>query len=112
LEEGLALIHNLIELLSPRGVLVIQTPNAACVRHPLSWDMTHLHCYKIADLWAYLTHFGLDVKGFRVVFGPPSRSPIAYIRFLAGAYITTRLLGCDYADNILLIAHKLQLDSK
>ncbi len=59
LPEGLAMIHKLINLLAPDGVLIIQTPNRRCVRSPLISDMTHLHCYNLPDLWAYLTSMDL-----------------------------------------------------
>lgn len=107
LSDGLAMINQLINLLDDGGVLIIQTPNARCVRHPLSWDMTHLHCYSVADLWAYVTCCGLAANGYRVAFGRPPRTPVALLRFAVGSYIATRLLGCDYADNILVIARKL-----
>lgn len=106
LRDGLKLLDTLISLLTTDGVLVLQTPNARCVRHPLSTDMTHLHCYNIEDLWVYLTSLGLSVEGYRIIFRNPRFSLFNRLRFLVSAYITTRLLGCDYADNILLIARK------
>lgn len=107
LEHGLALLERLVALLEPGGTLVLQTPNARCVRSPLGWDMTHLHLYNVEDLWAYLTAAGLETTGFRVVFAPRRRSPLAALRFALAALVTTRLLGADYADNIALVARKL-----
>jgi hypothetical protein len=106
LQQGLRTLTRLTELLEPGGVMVVQTPNARCVRYPASWDMTHLHCYNAHDLWAYMSGLGLTVEGFRIVFGPEHSSIGARIRGLAGAFIATRLLGCDYADNIAMIARK------
>jgi hypothetical protein len=106
LSEGLELIHSLVNLLEPGGVVVIQTPNARCVRNPLSWDITHLHCYNIYDLWAYLTSMGLRVEGYRVVFEPEHRSIWQQFMSFLSRYIITRFLGVDYADNIVLIANK------
>lgn len=106
LKDGLKLLSQLFERLSPGGSLVIQTPNARCVRNPLGWDMTHLHCYNAQDLWAYLTGLGLDVHGYRVVFGRRSRNPLARLRFAVNAYVASRMLGADYADNLLLIAKR------
>jgi predicted SAM-dependent methyltransferase len=105
--EGLTLIHRLVNLLETGGVIVIQTPNARCIRNPLSWDMTHLHCYNINDLWSYLTCMELQVEGYRVVFGAKKRSWTQQISNLLSSYIITRFLGLDYADNIVLIATKL-----
>ncbi|MBD1822047.1 methyltransferase domain-containing protein [Cyanobacteria bacterium FACHB-DQ100] len=107
LRPGLALLHQLIDRVETGGLLVIQTPNARCISNPLSWDMTHLHCYSIHDLWAYLTSFGLKVEGYRVIFGKPSRNLIEKFSSLASRLMITRLLGHDYAANIVLIAQKL-----
>ncbi len=106
LNGGLKMLDDLSSLLAAGGLLVIQTPNARCIRHPLSTDMTHLHCYNVSDLWAYLTACDLDVRAYRVVFAPQRRSPFGFLRYLVSAFVITRLLGCDYADNILLLAQK------
>ena len=106
LSNGLALIHRLVNLLNEDGILIIQTPNARCVRSPLISDMTHLHCYNLPDLWAYLTSMGLKVEGYRVVFEPQQKAWIQYILGAVSKYIITRVLGLDYADNIVLIAYK------
>jgi hypothetical protein len=106
LREGLALIDKLTELLLPGGTLILQTPNAQCIRNPWAWDMTHLHCYNITDLWAYLKTFAFDVKGYRIITKPPLRMPTDFLRHLFSAYFITRVLRCDYADNIALIAKK------
>lgn len=106
LPEGLGLLRRLTELLSPGGVLVIQTPNARCIRHPLSWDMTHRQCYNLADLWAALTALELKVEGYRVIFQAPKLTPLEWLRACLGRYVITRFLGADYADNILAIARK------
>lgn len=106
LEDGLALLGRLRDLLSAGGVLVLQTPNARCVRNPLGGDMTHLHCYNAHDLWAYLTVIGLSASGYRVTFRTKHRSPFDWLFELAGRWITTRILGCDFADNLLFVARK------
>jgi hypothetical protein len=103
LEGGLGLLTRLLGLLTPDGVLVVQTPNARCVRHPLSWDMTHLHVYNLPDLWAFFRARGLGVDGYRVAFGRPGGSLRARAVGLVGKYVAARLLGCDYADNIALV---------
>lgn len=106
LEQGLALLERLVDLLEPGGSLIIQTPNARCVRSPFGWDMTHLHLYNVEDLWAYTTAAGLETRAYRVVFAPRRRSPLAALRFALGAFIITGLLGADYADNIAVLARK------
>jgi hypothetical protein len=104
LAEGLDLLQKMTALLAPGGVLVLQTPNARCVRNPLGWDMTHLHCYNARDLWSYLTHLGYAVTGYRIEFRPPKLSPLASLKSLVSKAITVQLLGCDYADNLGFVA--------
>lgn len=106
LVDGLSLIHKLTELLSPGGVMILQTPNGRCIRSPLASDMTHLHCYNISDLWSYLTCMGLRTEGYRVVWEEKNKNFVQQLLDLLGKYIITRLIGLDYADNIILIAHK------
>lgn len=106
LPDGLLLIHKLTNLLETNGILVLQTPNARCVRSPLISDMTHLHCYNLTDLWAYLTALSLDVSGYRVVFGNKPKSWLQKLGILFPKYIITKVLGLDYADNIMAIARK------
>jgi predicted SAM-dependent methyltransferase len=106
LADGLSLIHKLSSLLTDDGVMIIQTPNGRCVRNPLISDMTHIHCYNLPDLWAYLTCMSLRVEGFRVVFEALDKSYLQRLRELFGRYIITRLFGLDYADNIFIVAHK------
>ena len=102
LEDGLKLILELCQRLKSGGALVIQTPNAKCIRSPLSTDMTHLQTYSIQDLWAYLEAEGLDCRGFRVVFSSEKTSFIDW----PSQRLISRMTGCDYADNILLVAEK------
>lgn len=107
LPEGLALIHRLNDLLLPDGVLIIQTPNGRCIRSPLGSDMTHVHCYNLDDLWAYLTCMQFKVEGYRVVFELKNKTYIQKILNLASRYIITRFLGLDYADNIVIVGKKV-----
>ncbi|MFK0729850.1 MAG: class I SAM-dependent methyltransferase [Gloeotrichia echinulata GP01] len=109
LSDSLALIHKLVDLLAPGSVLILQTPNARCIRSPLMSDMTHLHSYNLPDLWAYLTALGLQVEGYRVVFEAKNKTWIKQILELVIRYIITQFLGLDYADNIVVIAYKQNL---
>ncbi len=106
LPAGLRLIHTLVNLLEAGGILVLQTPNARCVRNPLISDMTHLHCYNLTDLWAYLTALGLKTDGYRVVFAAKPQSWLQKAQGFLPKYIATKILGLDYADNIMVVAHK------
>jgi len=107
LEQGLGLIARMTEFLTPGGVLILQTPNARCARSPLGWDMTHVQLYNLTDLWAFARTLGLTADGYRIVFqSGPRLSLRTRLRTLVGKYVTTRLIGADYADNIALIARK------
>jgi hypothetical protein len=106
LAEGLEMIDRLVSLLEPRGVLVLQTPNAHYLPDPRAWDMTHLHVYNMQDLWAFLRCMGLSVDGYRVTFGERPRGPVDRLRFAIVAYVKRKILGCDFANNLVLIARK------
>lgn len=106
LADGLLLLKGMIALLSPGGALVIQTPNAAYIPDPRSWDMTHVQTYNIQDLWAFLRCEGLEVEGYRVVFEAQNPGPVAAARSAIVAYVKRRILGCDFANNIAIIARK------
>lgn len=106
LKEGLSLLNNLTQLLNKNGVIVIQTPNARCVRNPLSWDMTHVQCYNAPDLWTYLSCLDLQVKGYRVNFSVKNKNFFYRIRFLLSQVFITKFLGMDYADNIIMVCKR------
>ena len=106
LREGLTLIRKMISLLEGGGVLVIQTPNASYIPDPRSWDMTHMQTYNPGDLWAFLTCEGLETTAYRVVLRDRNPGPIDSARLAVTAYVKSRVLGCDYANNIAVIARK------
>lgn len=105
LPEGLALMEKILNAVEENGVLIIQTPNARCVRSALANDMTHLHLYNLSDLWSHFTAKGHQVDGYRIVLGKP-RGVLQKIESLLSKYIITRLLGLDYADNIAVVVRK------
>jgi hypothetical protein len=106
LEDGLGLIDTLARMLAEGGVLILQTANARCIHNPMSWDMSHLHMYNLADLWAYLTTAGLEVNGHRITFGKKPRSPFKYVGSIFSRFLITRTLHMDYAENIALVARR------
>ena len=103
LPQGLDLLEKLKNLLVPGGILIVQTPNARCIRHPLSTDMTHCQVYNPGDLWSFLTCLGMKVEGFRVVFGRRSWLPWRLLFDLATCFLIVKVLNCDFADNLLVI---------
>lgn len=107
--DGLSLIFKMVNLLKPGGVLIIQTSNARCIRNPLSWDMTHVHLYNLPDLWAFIKIWSLETTGYRIVFTcNSSRWQQWNTWILLKRFIISRILSCDYADNIAIIAKKIQ----
>lgn len=106
LEEGLKVLEFLIGRLNPGGFLVVQTPNARCIRHPDSWDMTHIHSYNAGDLWSWLSCQGLSTELRRVRFTQKNAGPFVKIKQFASAVFVSQILGADYADNILAVAQK------
>jgi hypothetical protein len=106
LHAGLEMVRAMIALLEPGGALVIQTPNAAYLPDPRSWDMTHLHVYNAADLWAYLTCEGLSAEVYRVALRDEHPGPIVAMRLAITDYVKKKILGCDFANNIAAIARK------
>ena len=103
LREGLTMVRKMISLLTPGGVVIVQTPNAAYLPDPRSWDMTHLHVYNAGDLWAYLTCEGLDVQLYRVALRDEHPAPLVSARLAITDYVKKKILGCDYANNIAAI---------
>jgi hypothetical protein len=106
LVDGLTLLDRMVGLLEPGGALVLQTANASYIPDPLSWDMTHLHLYNLPDLHAYLTCDRLDVAGYRVVVGDRNPGPIRRIKLGITAYVKSKILGCDFANNIAIVARR------
>jgi Methyltransferase domain len=107
LEDGLSLLHRLLSLLERDGVLVMQTANANFVRHPLAWDMTHLHAYNPQDLWTYLTALGVDTTVYRVIFGRPG----AGLKQRLHEWLRAKLceeLTIDHCQNILIVGRKAE----
>jgi 2-polyprenyl-3-methyl-5-hydroxy-6-metoxy-1,4-benzoquinol methylase len=106
LQEGLGMVRAMIALLTPGGVLVIQTPNASYIPDPRSWDMTHLHVYNAGDLWAYLKCEGLEVDLYRVALREEHPRPVVSARLAITDYVKRNVLGCDFASNLAAIARR------
>jgi hypothetical protein len=68
--------------------------------------MTHVHTYNVQDLWAFFTCEGMSAEGFRVVLGPDRAGLIGALRSSVVHYAKRKILGCDFANNIALIARK------
>lgn len=107
LADGIGFLHRLLSVVAPGGVLALQTANANFHRHPLAWDMTHLHAYNPVDLWTYLTALGHATTMYRVRFGHPA----AGLRERAHEWIRSWIaeeLYLDYCENLLAIVRTSQ----
>jgi len=105
LADGVGFLHRLLSLINPGGVLAIQTPNANFHRHPLSWDMTHVHAYNPVDLWSYLTALGTDTMVYRVELGPPPAGLRDRVHARIRAWLASEL-QLDHCENLLAIVTK------
>lgn len=105
LSDGLHLLHRLLSLLEPGGVLALQTANANFTRTPLAWDMTHLHAYNPQDMWSYLTALGLDTQAYRVVFGHPPAGVRQWLQERFRAWLAAQL-RLDHCQNFVVVATK------
>jgi hypothetical protein len=108
LVQGLTLVDTMVRLLEPGGTLVIQTPNAAYLPDPRSWDMTHVHVYNLPDLYAYLICEKLEVTGYRVELVGFQEGVVRKLKRAAASYLKQKLLGCDFANNIAVVARRLR----
>lgn len=106
LQEGLSMLRTVVALLEPGGALVIQTPNAAYLPDPRSWDMTHIHLYNAGDLWAWLTCEGLETTVYRVTIRDEHPGPIVSARLAITDYVKRKILGCDFANNVAAVARR------
>lgn len=106
LQEGLSMLRTVVALLEPGGALVIQTPNAAYLPDPRSWDMTHIHLYNAGDLWAWLTCEGLETTVYRVTIRDEHPGPIVSARLAITDYLKRKILGCDFANNVAAVARR------
>jgi hypothetical protein len=106
LAEGLSLLDRMIAILAPGGTLVLQTPNAAYLPDPRSWDMTHVQLYNLPDLHAFLVCEGLETAGYRVVLGAERAGAVRAAKEAVTRYVKRKILGCDFAQNIAVVARK------
>lgn len=105
LDEGIGLLEEFHALLPQRGRLIVQVPNGRSIRNPLAWDVTHVTLYNAPDLWALLRAIGYRVEGYRVVHHANKNIRFSP-RFWVSKFMTSRILGCDYADNLCFLAVK------
>jgi 2-polyprenyl-3-methyl-5-hydroxy-6-metoxy-1,4-benzoquinol methylase len=102
---SVAMLHRLLGLVTPGGVLALQTPNAYHHRHPLSWDMTHLHAYNPVDLWTYLTALDTNTTVYRVMFGHPPAGLKRKIHERIRVWLALELY-LDPCENLIAIVRK------
>jgi SAM-dependent methyltransferase len=105
LPEGLKLRDRLANLVGPGGVLVLSTPNPACVLSPFAGDETHVKLYPLHDLliWAMTRRF--EVLARRVKYLPPCVSLSVRFRLLVQRALCFAL-GADRADGLVVVCRR------
>lgn len=107
LEAFYALLARVEEILLPGGVLIISTPNPACIRPMWAGDMTHVQQYPLNDLAAIFLMRGYKCEAFRVLYqGQPRLTIVEQCRLWLQKAVVTQILGMDYADGVLVVATK------
>jgi hypothetical protein len=104
LDEFHPFFERLTALVAGGGSLVISTPNPACVSPMWATDMTHVQQYPLNDLLALLLIAGFECEAYRVLYTRQRLSPVEHVRLLMKKVVTTKILGTDYADGLLVLA--------
>ena len=99
-------MDGVLRCLTPRGRLLISTPNSAFVGSIWDADMTHVHAYRAQDLAAYLHLRGVKSKIYRVVWAPPRPGLRERLRRVAMKVLTRGILQLDYARGVLLLGER------
>jgi hypothetical protein len=105
LEAFYALLARVQTLLRPGGVVVVSTPNPACIKSMWAGDITHIQQYPLNDLVAIFLMRGFSCEAYRVVYQQRERlNLLERGRGWLQKAIVTQLLGVDYADGLIVVA--------
>lgn len=99
-------IDLLVPLLAAEGTLVVSTPNPACIYPMWAGDMTHIQQYPLSDLLAIFMRRGFACESYRVVMTKERVPLTGRFRLFLKKVVTTRILGVDYAEGIIVIARR------
>lgn len=112
LSDFYALMERVEGLLTPEGLLIISTPNPACIYPMWAGDMTHVQQYPLNDLLAFFLMRGYECEAYRVVYqGKERLSLVERFRGFLKKAITTQVLGVDYADGLIVVARRQGRDA-
>jgi SAM-dependent methyltransferase len=100
------LLARVEQLLEPGGVLLISTPNPACIRSMWAGDMTHVQQYPLNDLLAIFLMRRYECDAYRVLYTKARLSLFERFRLWLQKVVITQLLGMDYADGLVVVATK------
>lgn len=107
LEHFFELFGKIDDMILGGAILAISTPNPACISSMWAMDFTHIQQYPLHDLLAVLINEGYECEAYRVLLGSKERvSLYDRFRYLLKKIITTKILGVDYAEGLLVIAKK------
>lgn len=109
LEQFSALMKRVEEHLSEGGVIVVSTPNPACINSMWAGDMTHVQQYPLNDLLAFFISRGFSCEGYRVLYTSARLGLGERLRLFLKKIIVTKIIGADYADGLIVVARKAAL---
>ncbi len=101
-----ALMERVANLLARDGVVVVSTPNPACINSMWAGDMTHVQQYPLNDLLAFFLLRGFACEAYRVVYTKARLSLLERLRFFLKKVVVTKIIGADYADGSIVIARR------
>lgn len=106
LEQFYGLMARLDALLAENGVVIVSTPNPACINSMWAGDMTHVQQYPLNDLLAFFILRGFACEGYRVIYTRARLSLLERCRSFLKKAVATKILGTDYADGLVVIARR------
>jgi hypothetical protein len=104
--DSILLLEVVANLLARDGVVVVSTPNPACINSMWAGDMTHVQQYPLDDLLAFFLLRGFACEAYRVVYTKAQLSLLERLRFFLKKVIVAKVIGADYADGSIVIARR------
>ncbi len=107
LELSLKYFSKSFKILNENGILIISTPNIDHINQLWKQDVTHIHQYPAKDIYSILRMIGFsdEIQVFRISLRQPKLN-LKKILLEKARIIINKILGTDYAHDILIIAKK------
>jgi len=107
LEKFLNYITKVFDLIKKGGTVIISTPNIDHINQLWKQDITHIQQYPGKDIYAILrmTGFKGEINVYRINIRP-LRLSIKKLIIEKARIILNKILGCDYAHGLLIVAKK------